>query len=102
VIKVRRKLSKEEYLDVEIKPYREMFLSGVFGILLRNRGKDDKHVCFEILGEDDGYWFSTNGTASSAWFENLEGVVAEARKWCEENCEPDIHNDIQYGWKFKY
>ena len=64
---VRRKLSKEETLAVEVGAHRELFLGGCSGVVLQERGLRDKHVCFKILSEDDGYWFlSTNGWSAKA------------------------------------
>ncbi|MFW9876258.1 MAG: hypothetical protein ACFFG0_24415 [Candidatus Thorarchaeota archaeon] len=103
-MEIRRELDEEyESFSIEIKPYREMFLGSVHGVLLSQRGINDKHVCFEIIHEDDGHWFypTHHGGSSSSWFNEIIEVLTEAKKWCEENCEPDIYHGRQYGWNFK-
>ena len=99
--KIKRKLNKHESISPDIKPFREMFLGGISGVVLRQRGKTDLHVVFQLIAEDDGHWFSTKSGASSYWFEDYQKVLIAAHKWCQENCDPDIINDRQYGWKFK-
>lgn len=102
---IREELDKEnEYLSVSVRPFKKMFLGGVYGILLRPRSSTDKHVMYEILVEDDGHWFPVSqgsGTASSFWFEDHIHVIVAALKWCMDNCEPDFKHGKQYGWRFK-
>ena len=99
---VRRELDEEyESMSEEIKPFREMFLGSIVGVLLTERGASDPHVCFQLIHEDDGHWFLSTNSASIFWVDDYINVLTEVKKWCEENCEADIHNGIQYGWKFK-
>jgi hypothetical protein len=78
-----------------------MFLGHSKGIGLRVRGKDDLHVCFLILTEDDESWFASHNSFSSHWAPELIAQLQAAVSWCEAHCEPDINNGIQYGWRFK-
>jgi hypothetical protein len=99
-MKIRRKLNEDETL-YEVGQVEELFLGGCHGVALVKRGENDRHVCFLNLTEDDGAWFNSLESSSSHWmFEHIE-VMKAAYAWLEENGEPDIHNDIQYGWKFK-
>jgi len=97
----RRELDSEESISDEIKPYREIFLGNIMGVVLRNRKKDDPHVVFQIISEDDEYWFLSTNSSSSHWLEDYRQVLAEVDRWCNENCEPDMYKEIQCGWKFK-
>ena len=42
------------------------FFGELHGVRLVERGKNDPHICFEILAEDDGHWFASDGSASSS------------------------------------
>lgn len=101
---VRRAFNEEETLSSEIKPFREAFIGEIIGILLRNRGIGDPHIIFELVNEDDGFWSPNNissGSYSSSWFEDYIEVFTDTMNWCRENCDPDIYNGIQFGWKFR-
>lgn len=103
-IMIRTKLDPDESMSEEIKPFKQIFLGYVAGVVLRPRRSNDNHVSFEIIAEDDLHWFpakSGSGVASSHWFEDYLSVLEAAKKWCEENCDPDMYNGRQYGWKFK-
>lgn len=98
-MKCRRKFDYDESLNSD-EPYREIFLGGCYGVLLKERNiyHNDKHVLVQLIVEDDGIWhipYKANG--SSHWFEDIINVLQEAHEWCEKHCE----KDGQYGWKFK-
>jgi hypothetical protein len=42
-----------------------------FGVRLAHRGKDDPHVCVQLLTEDDGQWIKTGERFSSFWIDDL-------------------------------
>lgn len=85
---------------ISLTQFKKLFLGGCFGIGLRNRGLNDNHVCLQFLTGDDGTWFlSTNGFSTS-WLPEIIKITQEADQWLKDNCVPDIHNGIQYGWKF--
>lgn len=106
---IRTKLDSEESMSPDIKPFNQMFLGHVAGVVLRPRGYRgesvvDKHVIFEIICEDDLHWFpakSGSGVASSHWLEDYLSVLEAAKNWCKDNCEPDMYGERQYGWKFR-
>ena len=78
--------------------YTKAFFGGQFGIALAPRGKDDPHVCFYILTEDDGTWFVKNeGGASSFWIPDLISIIKEAETWMANNCI----KDGGWGYNFK-
>jgi hypothetical protein len=102
--KIREKIDEEhESLSVEIKPFRKIFLGRIAGVVLRERrgGKNDNHIIFEMINEDDGYWFPGDPIASSYWFDDYIAVLSAAKKWCEKNCDAEICDGQPCGWKFK-
>ena len=72
------------------------FFGELHGVRLVERGKNDPHICFEILAEDDGHWFASDGSASSYWMPGLIKVLRAANQWMVKNCEKD-----HCGWKVK-
>ena len=106
-IEVRTQLDPDETMAEEIRPFEKMFLCGVVGVLLRKRGPNDPHICFEIISEDDENWFPYSGGGSSSyWFDCYIAALTAAKKWCEEEALPHVgqytHNpDIPCGWRFK-
>lgn len=96
---IRRKLNSDERID-NPGSYRELFLGACFGVGLRPRGWDDNHVCFDILTEDDEYWFVNRSGGSSHWMPELLEAMQAAIDWCKANALADIDNDIQYGYIF--
>jgi hypothetical protein len=82
-----------------IKPFDVMFLGNVVGVVLRKRGVNDRHICFEIIMEDDGNWFPYSGDdSSSVWFDDYLRVLSEAKAWCERKTVVDSGG---FGWRFK-
>lgn len=78
------------------------FTGECFSVRLERRGMgSDTHICIEIFTEDDGNWFPSRGSFSSAWLPELVSLLSAAQAWLEANCAPDIHRGIQYGWKLK-
>ena len=47
------------------------FLGSCKGVELIRRGENDNHICFDILTEDDGNWFSSKEPSSSFWIKDL-------------------------------
>ncbi len=90
----------ERQLDV---PQEHLFLGQCFGIALVPRGKEDKHICFIVLVEDDENWFVSSNGGSSSWLPELGRVVAKANRWCRTHADPDISSldNRQYGYKFR-
>jgi hypothetical protein len=70
------------------------------GVRLTPRGVNDNHICFEILTEDDGNWFTSDLYSSSHWCEDLITQLNLALEFMKTQ-EPDIYEGTQYGWKFK-
>lgn len=86
-----------EHLD----KYEKTFLGGCFGVGLYKRGPNDPHVCFIVLVEDDGNWFENKNGGSSFWLKDLQEQLNDAIIWIEQNCDPDIKDGNNWGWKFK-
>lgn len=42
-----------------------------FGVRFKERGRDDPHVCIQIIGEDDEHWFNVGNPFSSFWIQDL-------------------------------
>ena len=70
------------------------------GVKLTKRGKDDNHICLQIITEDDDSWFPSDIPFSSSWIDELIQQLQFAKKYIETH-EPDIYEGRQYGWKFK-
>ena len=105
-IRIRTKLTNtptdHESIDDSQTPTIAIFLGDCCGVRLVQRGKTDDtydtHVCFEVLGEDDGHWFIKHDYSSSYWLPDLMRALRAAEKWMKANCKPDIHNGYQYGY----
>ena len=63
--KIRTSLNEEEYL-VDIKMGEAIFLGELVGIMLTKRDRNDPHVMFQIMIEDDGGWFPYDQSGSSS------------------------------------
>lgn len=86
----------------EVLEYEHVITDTCHGVLFTRRGKDDPHVMFTIITEDDESWFVSTVDPSSFWTKRLIKVLQEAQEWMEENCEPDIDKDgHQWGYKFR-
>ena len=100
--RIRTKLDNtptdHESIDDSKTPTIAIFLGDCCGVRLVWRGQNDPHVCFEILGEDDGHWFLKQSYSSSYWMPDLMKALKAAEKWMKANCKPDIHNGYQYGY----
>ena len=66
------------------------------GVQLTQRGRNDKHVMFKFLTEDDGNWFVSGQECSSHWMKDLMLQMSLAVCWCEENC-----TKTEWGYEFK-
>lgn len=81
--------------------YEVAFLGECKGVALVRRGIKDPHVCFTILGEDDGTWSESGsgpGYATSAcWLHDLTQQIEAAEAWMQKHCKPDG----QHGYKFR-
>jgi hypothetical protein len=76
------------------------FKGDCMGVRLVQRDRDDKHICFEVLVEDDEVWHTMGGRTSSAWLDELIDVLQKARASMKHHA-PDKHEGRQYGWTFK-
>jgi len=86
------------YTDDSPIEYEKSFLGSCHGVILTRRGgKDDPHVCVQIITEDDENWFISDNNFSSFWLPMLMSVLQEAQDWMEKNCDPDD----DWGWKFR-
>lgn len=94
---IRRQLYSNEFIAKSIST-KYLFLGECHGISLTKRGKEDPHICIQLLTEDDGYWSSNANNFSSFWLPEFISVMKEVEKWLSENAE--IEKD-GYGWKFK-
>ncbi len=87
---------------VDLKDYDKVFIGRQFSVGLRPRAREDRHVCFTILSEDDGTWFISSGRGSSTyWLPSLLQVLEEANVWCASHCDPDEADGKVCGWKFR-
>jgi hypothetical protein len=61
------------------------FRGNCFGVGLKQRGKNDKHICFVILVEDDESWFISKDDASTYWLPELMSMMQDALNWLDKN-----------------
>lgn len=83
---VRRKFDRGETVDGEITGYREVFLASIVGVVLSPRGDNDPHISFDIICEDDEYWFPisrSGGGYSTFWITAYEAAFHAAHAWCK-------------------
>lgn len=75
------------------------FKGKMFGIRLIPRGNDDKHVCFQFILEDDGFWYemSKHSQPSTFWIADLQEVLKKVNVWMKKNCITDEY----CGYRFK-
>ena len=86
------------YTDDSMIDYEKVFLGSCHGVILTRRGgKDDPHVCVQIITEDDENWFISDNNFSSFWLPPLMSVLQQAQDWMEKNCD----SDDKFGWKFR-
>lgn len=72
-----------------------LLLGNCLGIGLSRRGPKDSHIIVSLLVEDDEQWFEC-GSFSSFWLEDLDDVLAKAKKWLHQNA----YKDKTGGYKF--
>ena len=70
------------------------------GIRLSKRGRNDNHICIQILTEDDDNWFASAEPFSSSWIDELITQLQATKEYLKTQ-EPAISNGRQYGWNFK-
>lgn len=100
--KVRQQFDPDESRSSDLPAYEQVFLCEIVGIGFRKRGVNDDHICFELMGEDDGRWFPFgSGGSSSFWFSAYSAVLEAAEEWCRIHAIPDMHAGAQFGWKLK-
>ena len=87
------------------------FLGQCFGVILVKR--NDLHIGFNIVVEDDGNWYYFNngggsdsyskggGDSDSGWLTELHAQMGYAIGWCKEHADPDIYDGEQVGWKVR-
>lgn len=86
-------------MEVATGVFKQTFLGEFFGIGLIEKGvtpESSQHVSFMVLIKQEDRWHYSCSIGSSAWLLELAVQIHAAIRWCEKNCEPDIH-----GWKFK-
>lgn len=94
---IRRFLNHDESMSDDIRPFAFMFLNDIVGVVLRKRGTNDDFICFEVISEDDAYWFPYTGNGSSSyWLDNYIAVLQSAKDWCDKKAIED-----QWGYTFK-
>ena len=76
------------------------FKGECIGVRLVRRGTKDKHICFNMLIEDDEFWSETNFQVSSAWIDETIEQLKLAKEYMRTQT-PDMHRGQKYGYKFK-
>jgi hypothetical protein len=83
----------DEIIEV---PEEHLFLGSCKGVVLLPRGKNDNHVCFVVVTEDDGLWFCSKNKGSSGWIGELAFQLERAEKWLKKNAIGEV-----YGYRFR-
>ena len=92
-----------KYYDHDLDDYvyvdnNHVFLGDCFGVLLEQRGKNDKHICFRFLTEDDETWSISKNGFSSYWLPEAQEQITAALEWMKNNAIKDSNG---YGYSFK-
>jgi hypothetical protein len=98
-MKFRDHLSSEECIiddEQEELIYDKLFLGCQAGIALAQRGINDQHICFIILGEDDDCWFPIGGSTSSFWLPEYIELLQHVHEWLKKNAY-----EGKWGWSFE-
>jgi hypothetical protein len=81
-----------------------MELKGIqFGVRFVERGPKDKHVCIQLLSEDDETWFEVGNSFSSFWLDDLIQVLERAKALMASNPNQNhvFETDSGCGYRFK-
>ena len=81
---------------IENIDYEKSFFGSQSGVLLINRGINDNHICFLIIAEDDGNWFTSENSMSTFWLSDLKQVLCEVEVWLNA-----FATKTKWGWEFK-
>ncbi len=76
--------------------FEQTFLGDCFGIGLKRRNKEDKHVMFYVLGEDDGQWSVGCNSFDCYFVKDLKQQLEAADQWMKKYCIK-----TEWGYEFK-
>ena len=85
-----------DFFEDEIKNVVHVIKGDCVGIALFQRGKNDSHICWQLLVEDDGSWYVSEYGHSSFYIPDLEGVISKMQDWLKKNAVFE-----KYGWELK-
>jgi len=88
---------RKHKVSIEYKDEEVFFKGDTVGIRLFKRDENDNHILFQLLVEDDGDWFPSNGGVSTYFLDEHFVIIDTVKQWLYMNCEPDGNG----GWKFK-
>ena len=83
------------YVDCRENQYELVILGACHGVGFVKRGKDDNHLCFKFLVEDDENWFPMEYESSTWWFKELKELVVYVEQYMNTNYP--VHKDGG-GW----
>lgn len=74
-----------------------------WGVRFEPRGKNDPHICIQLMGEDDEHWFdigrdSGSGRSSSFWLPDLIAVLQLANDALRNRADASPDG---YGYVFR-
>jgi hypothetical protein len=84
--------------EEELPPVIKTFKGSCAGIVLYQRGPDDKHICFAPLVEDDDNWFLSKNGYSTAWFGDFWVQMEAAYNWMDSD---ESVRHTKYGYELK-
>lgn len=71
--------------DAILDEAKHKFIGEMFTIALVERGPKDRHICFEMFSEDDGFWHRIGTGTSSYWIDDLIDQLTAAKEHMKKN-----------------
>ena len=65
-------------------------------IYLRGKEKEDRHLCWTVIVEDDENWFVSRNGISTAWLHELEISLPIVRRWLNDHAVR-----TKWGWALR-
>lgn len=66
------------------------------GVRLQRRAPNDKHLCVQLLTEDDGVWHDSGQAFSAFWMDDLIEQLKQARNYLTQHSR-----EVLYGYEEK-
>ena len=88
------------FFEEEIRHIIHVIKGTYIGIVLSKRGREDNHLCFQLIVRNNESWFISKHSFSTFWLPDFIMVTTEAKEWLEKNAI--IKDDLDLGgWSLK-